>query len=53
MSRVDRIEALELLGASYANDKDNYDLDKAYHYMWLAMHQRYSDADDILHKKVP
>ena len=29
-SRKDRVEALELLGASFANDKDNYDAEKAY-----------------------
>ena len=41
VSRMERIEALELLGASFANDKDNYDVDKAYRYMWLAMQERY------------
>ena len=28
--RVERIEALELVGASFANDKDNYDVGMAY-----------------------
>ena len=41
-SRKDRVEALELLGASYANDREIYDMDKCYHYMWLAMQERYS-----------
>lgn len=36
------IEALELLGASFANDKDNYSLEKAYHYLRMAMELRYS-----------
>lgn len=33
----DRIMLLELLGASFANDKDHYDTDKTYHYFYLAM----------------
>ncbi len=51
-SKVDRLEALELLGASYANDKDSYDLEKAYHYMWLAMQERFADPSDVLHKRI-
>jgi Fem-1 family protein b len=54
-SRKDRIEALELLGASYANDKDNYDVDKAYHYIWLAMQERYSEhgeENNVLMKNI-
>lgn len=35
-----RIDALELMGASFANDKDNYSLNKAYHYLLLAMELR-------------
>ena len=35
--RQDRIEALELLGASFANDKDSYNLDLAYSYLHRAM----------------
>lgn len=45
VSRLEGIEALELLGASFANDKDNYDLDRAYHYMWLAMQKRYMENE--------
>lgn len=41
ISLEDRIEALELLGASYANDKETYDLAKAYIYMHQAMELRY------------
>lgn len=51
-TKLHRIEALELLGASYANDKDNYDMDKAYYYMWLAMQERFSDQENQLHKEV-
>jgi len=51
-SRLTRIEALELLGASYANDKDNYNILKCYHYLWLAMYERFSDPDNALPKTV-
>ena len=30
VSKRDKIDAFELLGASYANDKDSYDLQKCY-----------------------
>ena len=30
VSKKERIDAYELLGASFANDKDSYDLDKSY-----------------------
>lgn len=36
-SRRERIEALELLGASFANDKDSYNIDLAYNYLHRAM----------------
>ena len=32
-SRVEQIEALELVGASFANDKDNYDVGMAYRFL--------------------
>ncbi|XP_074650025.1 protein fem-1 homolog B-like [Tubulanus polymorphus] len=35
-----RIEALELMGTVFANDKDHYSIEKAYNYMWLAMVER-------------
>ncbi|XP_013884774.1 protein fem-1 homolog B [Austrofundulus limnaeus] len=38
-----RIEALELLGASFANDRENYDIQKAYHYLHTAMTERHQD----------
>ncbi|XP_064474971.1 protein fem-1 homolog B-like [Ornithodoros turicata] len=40
-TREAKIEAFELLGASYANDKDNYSLEKAYHFLHCAMVERY------------
>ena len=40
VSNVERIEALELLGASYANDKENYCLQLAYLYLHTAMEMR-------------
>lgn len=36
----EKIEAYELLGASFANDKDNYCVAKAYHYLHQAMELR-------------
>ena len=33
ISRVEQIEALELVGASFANDKDNYDVGMAFRYL--------------------
>lgn len=42
--REERIEALELLGASFANDKDNYSLEKAYHYLNMAMRERFDKS---------
>ena len=51
-SKIARIEALELLGASYANDKDNYNILKCYHYLWLAMYERFADPDNALPKTV-
>ncbi|XP_073999776.1 protein fem-1 homolog B isoform X2 [Rhodnius prolixus] len=37
-----QIDALELLGASFANDKDNYNLTRTFHYLQKAMLLRYS-----------
>jgi len=33
----EKIDAFELLGASFANDKDNYSLEKAHYYLRKAM----------------
>ncbi|XP_072134156.1 protein fem-1 homolog B isoform X1 [Mobula birostris] len=48
--RESRIEALELLGASFANDRENYDIEKTYHYLYLAMLERHRDPDNPLEK---
>lgn len=40
ISKEEQIEALELLGASYANDKENYCLQLAYKYLHWAMELR-------------
>ncbi|KAJ7311135.1 hypothetical protein JRQ81_006738 [Phrynocephalus forsythii] len=50
--RKSRIEALELLGASFANDRENYDIMKTYHYLYLAMLERYRDGDNMIEKEV-
>lgn len=41
LSTNEKIDALELLGASFANDKDNYNLNKGFHYLKLAMEIRW------------
>lgn len=41
--RLSRIEALELLGSSFANDKETYDLHKTYEYLREAMALRMVD----------
>nr|CAI5816887.1 unnamed protein product [Callosobruchus analis] len=52
ISLEERIEALELLGASYANDKENYSLTNAYFFMHASMRLRYSDPDKPIKKKL-
>ena len=47
-----RIEALELLGASFANDRENYDIQKTYHYLHAAMMQRYRSPENIIAKEL-
>lgn len=39
-----------MIGASFANDKDNYSLNKAYHYLLLAMQFRYSEPEEVVRK---
>ncbi|XP_011314979.1 protein fem-1 homolog B [Fopius arisanus] len=46
------IDAYELLGASFANDKDNYCVITAYTYLHKAMEMRYSDPSNIISKVV-
>ena len=41
INKEQKIEALELLGASFANDKDNYDVGLAYTYLEKAMKLRW------------
>ncbi|KAH8372821.1 hypothetical protein KR009_005386 [Drosophila setifemur] len=52
MSLEDQITALELIGATYANDKTKYDVNKAYSYLLRAMQMRYSDPCGVIRKKV-
>lgn len=40
------------MGASFANDKDNYSLNKAYEYLMLAMESRYEDPKNIVRKRI-
>ena len=51
ISRRDRIDALELLGASLANDKENYNAERAYDYLVLGMEARWGDAGDLVRKR--
>lgn len=51
-TRLQRINALELLGASFANDRDNYDLDKCYFYLEKAMIERFSDLTRPINKSL-
>ncbi|XP_011506514.1 PREDICTED: protein fem-1 homolog B [Ceratosolen solmsi marchali] len=48
--KEDVIEAYELLGASFANDKDHYCIEKAYTYLHKAMTLRFSDPNNIIYK---
>ncbi|XP_018327967.1 protein fem-1 homolog B isoform X2 [Agrilus planipennis] len=52
ITKEERIEALELLGASFANDKDSYCLEQAYKFLYKSMELRYSDPDNIIKKKL-
>ncbi|XP_043482021.1 protein fem-1 homolog B-like isoform X1 [Leptopilina heterotoma] len=51
VTKEEIIDAYELLGASYANDKDNYCLRLANLYLNKAMSLRYSDPNNIIRKK--
>ncbi|XP_035918653.1 protein fem-1 homolog B-like [Anopheles stephensi] len=50
LAKEERIDVMELLGASYANDKDNYSLSKAFQYLLAAMELRFEDPDNIIRK---
>lgn len=52
MTPEEQIIALELLGATYANDKTKYDINKAYAYLLRAMQMRYSDPRGVIRKRV-
>lgn len=52
LSKEDKIDVFELIGASFATDKDNYSLAKAFHYLLLAMQLRYDDLDNIVKKEL-
>ena len=52
LTKEEIIEAYELLGASYANDKEHYSLVLAHHYMYKAMELRFSDPDNIVRKNL-
>lgn len=52
MKREEIITALELMGASFANDKDNYSIPKAYGHLMKAMELRYNDTDRVIRKQV-
>lgn len=48
---LSRIEALELLGASFANDRENYDIQKTFQYLLMAMRERYRDPENLIPKQ--
>ncbi|KAJ8681326.1 hypothetical protein QAD02_017113 [Eretmocerus hayati] len=52
VSIEDKIDAYELLGASFANDKGHYCLQKSYTYLHKAMILRFSDPDNIIKKTI-
>ncbi|XP_076443652.1 protein fem-1 homolog B-like [Babylonia areolata] len=50
ITQSEKIDALELLGASFANDKENYNMHKAYYYLHHAMSERFKDPQRIIKK---
>ena len=50
-SKEERIDALELLGATIANDSKAYDIEKAFSFMKRGMEERYEDPSCPLLKK--
>ena len=50
-SKAERIDALELLGATIANDSKAYDIKKAFSFMKRGMEERYEDPSFPLLKK--
>ncbi|XP_055916595.1 protein fem-1 homolog B [Eupeodes corollae] len=51
MTKEEKIDALELMGAAFANDKDNYSVVKAFQYMMNGMELRFQDPDNIIRKR--
>lgn len=47
-----KIDILELMGASFANDKDHYNLSKAHFYLMLGMEMRFRDPANPIPKKL-
>lgn len=52
LDKKGKADVLELLGASFANDKDHYSLSRAHFYLSLAMELRFKDPNNILRKEV-
>ncbi|CAG9766351.1 unnamed protein product [Ceutorhynchus assimilis] len=52
ISKEDSVEALELLGASFANDKENYCLINAYKYLHQSMALRFNDPNNVISKPI-
>lgn len=50
LTREEKIDAYELLGASFASDQDNYGIEHASMYLMLGMHERFSDPNHIISK---
>ena len=50
-TKEQRVDALELLGATIANEPDVYDIEKAFSYMKRGMEERYEDLSCPLLKK--
>lgn len=50
ITQEEKIDALELLGASYANVKENYNMARAFFYLHYAMRERYRDLKKPIKK---
>ena len=51
LSKSDQIDCLELLGASFANDKEHYNPQKAYAYLNKAMNLRCENNENPIPKR--
>ena len=52
ISREEKVDALELLGASFANDKESYNAEKAFEYLLRGMEERWRDPERPIRKKL-